>query len=206
VSTPILPIRDANAVVLAAKLIMEGELVIIPTDTIYGIVTLLDKDRSIARLYKARNREPEPALPLLIDTPDYLKKIARPNNLTIQLAQRFWPGPLTLILPSLSQETPVALRLPNFPLLDPLFKAVGGCLFASGAILSGHSPAITAKEAYNLFGSKVALILDGGQSPFGIPSTILDCTHSKPVLVRRGAISEDKIRDVLGYETLAVMR
>jgi L-threonylcarbamoyladenylate synthase len=205
-NTPILSIRDKSAIALAVKLIADGELVIVPTDTIYGIVTLPDKKSSIDRLYEVRNREPEPALPLLIASFDLIKKYAEPNSTALQLAQRFWPGPLTLILPSSTYSTPVALRVPNFPLLQPLFKALGGCLFASGAILSGHSPAITAPEARVLFGNQVALILDGGLSPYGLPSTIVDCTRHPPLLVRRGATSGDKIKDVLGDNSFTTTR
>lgn len=189
--------RDRAAIALAAKLIKAGELVIVPTDTIYGIATLPDQKLTIQRLYEVRNRTPEPAIPLLIATPNLLKKHAKPNKAARQLAQRFWPGPLTLILPPASHGAPVALRVPNFPLLLPLFKLVGGCLFTSGAIVSGHSPAITAQEAAGFFSNHIALILDGGTSPYGLPSTILDCTRRPPHLVRHGAITEEKIRDAL---------
>jgi L-threonylcarbamoyladenylate synthase len=205
-SAPVLSIRDKSAIALAVKLINDGELVIVPTDTIYGIVTLPDKKSSIDRLYEVRNREPEPALPLLIAASEYIKLYAEPNSTALQLVQRFWPGPLTLILPSLTYSTPVALRVPNFPLLHPLFTALGGCLFASGAILPGHSPAITASEAKALFGSKIALILDGGLSPYGLPSTIVDCTRHPPLLVRRGATSGVRIKDVLGDNSIATTR
>lgn len=186
---------------MAAKLIKVGELVIVPTDTIYGIATLPNKTLTIQRLYEVRNRKPEPALPLLIAASTHLKKHAKPNRAALQLAHRFWPGPLTLILAPARQIVPVAMRVPNFPLLLPLFKLVGGCLFTSGAIFSGHSPAITAQEAADFFGNHIALILDGGTSPYGLPSTILDCTRHPPLLVRHGAIPEEKIRDVLHNST-----
>jgi L-threonylcarbamoyladenylate synthase len=205
-SSPILPIRDSGAIALAVKLIQDGELVIIPTDTIYGIATLPDKKNTIEHLYEVRNREPEPAHPLLCASIDYMKNYTRPSPAALQLAQRFWPGPLTLILPSRIQETPVALRVPNFPLLQPLFVSVGGCLFTSGAILSGRSPAINAQEAGVLFGNQVALILDGGPSPYGLPSTILDCTRQPPCLVRRGAAPIEKIKAVLGDDAFTTLR
>ena len=205
-STLIVPIRDPSAVTLAVKLIKDGELVIVPTDTIYGIVTLPGNQDTIDRLYDVRKREPEPALSLLITSPDIMTKLALANYAALQLAQRFWPGPLTLILPPLIHNTPVALRVPNFPLLQPLFKSVGGCLFASGAILSDRSPTINAQEAALLFDSQIALILDGGPAPYGLPSTIVDCTRHPPFLARRGATPEDKIRDILGDTALNTIR
>ena len=205
-SAVILSVRDPDTIALAAKLIKAGELVIVPTDTIYGIATLPDKKATICRLYEVRNRTPEPVSPLLIASTDYLKKLAFPNKIALQLAQRFWPGQLTLILPSVTLGASVALRVPNFPLLLPLFKLVGGCLFTSGAILSGHSPAITAQEAAAFFASQIALILDGGSLPYGLPSTIIDCTRHPPLLVRHGAIPEDKIRDALGNFPVTTLR
>ena len=204
-SVPILSIRDSNAIIMAAELINAGELVIVPTDTIYGIATLPDKEEAIHRLYRVRNRKPEPALPLLCDSIHYMKKLTHPGKSAQYLAQRFWPGPLTLILSPVIVGAPIALRVPNYPLLHPLFASVGGCLFTSGAILSGHSPAITAQEAADLFQEHVALILDGGPSPYGVPSTIVDAARNPPVLVRRGAVPEEKIREVLGDIKLATV-
>lgn len=205
-SAPILSIRDPDAINLAVEVIQQGELVIVPTDTIYGIVTLRENKQAIQRLYEIRNREPEPALPLLISTTDHLSRYASLNKIALQLSQRFWPGPLTLILPPKTYGSPVALRVPNFPLLLPLLNAVGGCLFTSGAILSGHSPAITVQEASAFFGDHTALILDGGPSPYGLPSTIIDCTRYPPLLIRHGSVPEDKIRDALGANLLSTMR
>lgn len=205
-SVPILSIRDNSAMVMAVELINAGELVIVPTDTIYGIATLPDKEETIHHLYQVRHRKPEPALPLLCDSIDYMKKLTYPGKSAQLLAQRFWPGPLTLILSPVMVGAPVALRVPNYPILHPLFDLLGGCLFISGAILSGHSPAITAQEAAFFFQEHVALILDGGPSPYGVPSTIVDVTRHPPVLVRRGAVPEEKIREVLGDIPLETVR
>ncbi|MDF1514761.1 MAG: L-threonylcarbamoyladenylate synthase, partial [Anaerolineae bacterium] len=162
--------------------------------------------QTIERLYRIRKRKHEPALPLLISSSDHIKKYATPNQTALQLALHFWPGPLTLILPSVDKGAPVALRVPNTPLLKPVLVKAGGCLFTSGSILSGQSPAITAQEAAALFGDQVALILDGGASLYGLPSTIIDCTKHPPLLVRRGAVHEETINELLGNTTLDFIR
>ncbi len=202
-TSPILSIRSAEAIAQAVELINTGKLIIIPTDTIYGIAALPKDEEAILHLYEVRNRAPEPAAPLLHTAIQHMHTLARVNSVALRLARHFWPGPLTLVLPPGPEFTlpipvvPVALRIPNFPPLQPLLEAAGGFLFTSGAIRSGYPPAITAQEAADLFGDQVALILDGGPSPFGIPSTIVDCAHTPPVILRRGAIPEDKVWDAL---------
>ena len=203
---PVRSIQDPEAIRRAAELVKAGALIIIPTDTIYGIATTATEDEAIRRLYHARNRKLEPASPFLISGPDVMGDLARTNSRADKLARRFWPGALTILLPpaaALSQSLrrhPVALRVPEFPPLRPLLDAVGGSLFTSGAIRAGHPPAITAREAGLLFDEEVALILDGGLAVYGVPSTIVDCIQHPPVIVRRGPISEERIWDALNLE------
>lgn len=209
-SVPILSIRSTEAIQQAVDLLHDGGLIIIPTDTIYGIAALPEKQETIERLYEVRNRAPEPATPFLLADSEYMSKLARVNHTAMRLARRFWPGTLTLILPpgadiaTKLKSLPIALRVPNYPILKPLLEAAGGFLFTSGAICSGYPPAITAQEAEELFGDQVSLILDGGPTPFGVPSTIVDCVQIPPVILRRGAISETKIRQALGMDVQSV--
>ena len=188
----------------AAALMRAGELVIVPTDTIYGIATVMIDECTIQHLYQVRQREQEPALPFIIAGEDELARVARPSPTALRLAHRFWPGPLTLILPSAAdlpayaRAYPVAVRVPSFPSLIPLLDAVGGCMLITGAIRPGYPPAITAQEAAALFHDDVALILNGGTALYGVPSTILNCIPDPPVIVRRGPIPERKIWRALG--------
>jgi len=203
-SAPLLSVRSPTAIARAVELLRAGQIIIIPTDTTYGIAALPDKTEAIARLYAIRNRDPEPASPFLMARTACMDTLARPTRSARRLARAFWPGLLTLILPphpDLSpalRALPVALRVPNFPMLLPLFDAVGGFLFASGAVCCGEGPAITAREAATLFSADVALILDGGRAPFGIPSTIVDCIPDPPEIIRRGSIPEEKIWEAVG--------
>ncbi|MBN1249453.1 MAG: threonylcarbamoyl-AMP synthase [Anaerolineae bacterium] len=201
-----MPIRSLEAVAQATALMRAGYLVIVPTDTIYGIATTLAGEDTVHRLYEARGRQPEPALPFLIAGESEMTRLTRPSATAIRLSRRFWPGPLTLILPpaaelpAYARATPIAVRAPNFPALLPLLVAMGGYLLVSGAIRPGYPPAITAEEAAALFGEDVALILDGGPSPYGLPSTIVDCVPEPPAVVRRGAIAEHRIWRALGLD------
>ncbi len=209
-SVDILSVRSPQAIARAVELLKAGQLVIVPTDTIYGIAVLPDDPETIAHLYEVRDRIPEPASPFLLANIDCMDVLARPNRIAWRLARSFWPGSLTLILPAnpdyipaARRGLPVALRVPNFSPLLPILEGVGGFLFVSGAICCGDPPAITAQEAAALFADHVSLILDGGRTLFGIPSTILDCMHDSPVIQRRGIISEEKIWDVLGMTSPA---
>ncbi len=200
---PILSIRDPDAVAQAVTALEAGELIIAPTDTIYGLVALPRSPGSIDLIYEVRGRKPEPAIPFLMADSSYMETLARPTPAAQRLAQRFWPGALTIILApgpnesAMLRASPIALRVPHYPDLMPLLEATGGYLIVTGAIRSGYPPAITAQEAADFFAEEVGLILNGGQSPLGIPSTIVDCVASPPKILRRGVISEDKIRACL---------
>lgn len=189
-------------------LLAAGELVIIPTDTVYGIATLPQYGDAIAQLYTIRDRPPEPAIPLLASETRFIHTLARPNPVALRLARRFWPGALTLILPPapalrrLFRGTPVAVRVPNLPTLSSLLHAAGGYLFVSGAKRAGYPPAITAQEAANIFKDKIALILDGGRATYGVYSTIVDCVSATPTIERHGAIPEERIWEALENMTL----
>ena len=203
---PIRPIQDSDAVHEAADLIQSGALIIVPTDTIYGIATTFTEEAAIRRLYQARDRELEPASPFLMREAETMGELARTNAYAERLARRFWPGALTMLLPPAGhlpqslRRHPVALRVPQYPPLAPLLDAVGGYLFTSGAIRAGHPPAITAREAAMLFNQEIALILDGGLAVYGVPSTIVDCIQDPPVIVRRGPIAEEKVWDALNLD------
>ncbi len=205
-TAPIISIRSSEAVARAVALMLAGDLVILPTDTIYGIGTTMVDASTIHRLSKVRGREPEPALPFLISSVAEMLRIAQPGVAALRLARRFWPGSLTLILPpgadmpAYAKATPIAVRIPAYAALAPILVAVGGHLLMTGAIRSGYPPAITAQEAAALFPDDVALILDGGRAPYGIPSTIVDCIPDPPIIVRRGAIPERKIWRVLDLD------
>ena len=128
------------------------------------------------------------------------------NDMAMRLAQRFWPGPLTLVVaghPSLpanlSPRPTVGVRMPDHPVALTLLRRAGP-LAVTSANLSGAPNASTAQEVLAQLQGRVALILDGGKTPGGLPSTVLDCTGSQPVILRQGPITLEQIYAVLGEE------
>lgn len=202
-SAQVLAVHRAEAVALAAYKLRSGELVVVPTDTVYGLACQ-PEPRAIARLYAAKEREPEPALPLLLASSSVAEEVAYVSPAARRLMQSFWPGPLTLILPArptlsrLGLSAHVGVRVPQMPSLWPLLETMGGYLVVSSAQRSGEPPALTAEEALRLLGDRVALILDGGAGPYGVPSTIVDCIQEPFKVVRRGSIAESDILKALG--------
>lgn len=184
-----------------AHLLRSGELVAFPTDTVYGVAAVADQPSAVARLYVAKDRSPEKAVPVLLaDVHDLDMIVAEVNDLVHRLIAHFWPGALTLVLPKSESVPPevsstysVAVRLPDHALTQQIIAAVGFPLAVTSANRSGQPSPRTAVEVMIQLGGRVAAILDGGTCPGGIPSTILDCTTDPPRLLRAGAIPLDAL-------------
>jgi L-threonylcarbamoyladenylate synthase len=194
---------------LARELIAGGELVAFPTDTVYGIACDPYNVDAINRLYAAKIRDRLKALPLLLSDVGQLDKVARdvPESSNL-LGSYFWPGALTLVLPRVSWlpaelggGDTIAVRVPNHPELQSFLKLCGGTLATSSANLSGEPDACTAQQAAAYLGDHVSLVIDGGRAPGGIPSTVVDCTRTPPLVLRSGAISHEAITHALAAES-----
>ena len=190
-------------VAAAAALLRAGELVAFPTDTVYGVGAVVWDAAAVARLYTAKLRALDKAIPVLLADAADLALIARAvPPAAIRLAERFWPGPLTLIVPALpaipsgvtAGGDTVAVRVPDHPLARALIRAAGAPLATTSANLSGQPSPITAAEVAAQLGDRIAVILDGGRCPGGVPSTLVDVTGEQPVILRPGPISLADIR------------
>src|SRR5207244_943122 len=196
----VLPAGEA-AVATAARPLAAGGLVAFPTETVYGLGADAANSAAIARLYQAKGR---PAFnPLIAHVGDLAaaKKIARFDAAAERLAQAFWPGPLTLVLPKTENclvadlataglDT-VAVRVPAHPVAREILRAFGGPVVAPSANLSGHvSPTDAAHVESDLVG-KIDLIVDGGPVEVGVESTIVGCFDSPMLLRPRGVPRED---------------
>jgi L-threonylcarbamoyladenylate synthase len=205
--TQILP-ADAAAVAAAARCLGEGGLVAFPTETVYGLGADAVQAPAIARLYEAKGR---PAFnPLIAHVADIAaaRQIARFDATALKLAEAFWPGPLTLVLPKTADcpvaelataglET-VAIRVPAHPVAQAILRAFGGSVVAPSANLSGHvSPTTAAHVAGDLTG-RIDLIVDGGAVAVGVESTILGC-FEETMLLRPGGLPREAIEQVLGH-------
>ena len=195
-----------HAISDAAGAVRAGELVVLPTDTVYGIGADAFSPSAVARLIETKGRGREMPVPVLIgawrtvhglvdDLPDDAK----------ELISAFWPGPLTIVLRQGSGLTwdlgdtrgTVAVRMPLEPVALELLSETGP-LAVSSANASGQPPATTADEAYAQLGDAVAVYLDGGTSPEGLASTIIDLTSPVPRLLRTGGVAREQLAEVLG--------
>jgi L-threonylcarbamoyladenylate synthase len=194
--------KRADDVARAIALLQAGELVVFPTDTVYGVAAIANRPSSVARIYVAKGRPPERAIPLLLAHPRDLDVVAEGvSGLVHRLAARFWPGGLTLIVHKsnavpleVSLASTVAVRVPDMPLARKIIAAVGAPVAVTSANRSGQPDSRTASEALDQLGGRVAAVVDGGPSPGGVPSTILDCTVDPPRVLRVGAIPVETLR------------
>lgn len=199
-STQILAASQEPALDHALQVLDRGGLVAFPTDTVYGVGVLAFDEQAIGRLFTAKGRGVEKAIPILIGNMGDLERVTSGmNEIARRLAERFWPGPLTLIvmrhpdLPqNLSPYPTVGVRMPGYWLTLALLRR-SGPLAVSSANLSGRPDCRTAQQVFAQLGGRIDLILDGGQTPRGQPSTVVDCSSQVPRILRQGPIGEDEI-------------
>ncbi len=191
--TEIIPAAEIRS---ALKILQSGGIVAFPTDTVYGLGALAFDNDAINSIYVAKDRPIEKAIPILIgDLSDLDQVTADIPDMVLRFAARFWPGPLTCIVPkkqtlplAVSATSTVAVRIPNHPDALALLRAAGPMAVTSANISGQLSPS-TAEQVYAQLNGLIPLILDGGKTPSGIPSTLVDCTGSEPVILREGPIS-----------------
>ncbi|WP_441258930.1 L-threonylcarbamoyladenylate synthase [Bradyrhizobium sp. 521_C7_N1_3] len=204
--TSILPAGAAGAEA-AARILAAGGLVAFPTETVYGLGADAANANAIAHLYAAKGR---PAFnPLIAHVADLAaaRRIGRFDARALRLAEAFWPGPLTLVVPK-TDDCPVAelatagldtvaIRIPAHPVAEAILRAFGGAVVAPSANISGHvSPTLAAHVESDLAG-RIDLIVDGGPVKVGVESTIVGCFDA-PMLLRPGGLSRERIEAVLG--------
>lgn len=189
-------IVPASQIEQALDILKHGGIVAFPTDTVYGVGSLAFDNAAIESIYAAKDRPIEKAIPILIaDLDDLLQVADEVPEMAMRFAQRFWAGPLTCIVPkkpilppAVSATQTVAVRIPNHPDARALLRAAGPMAVTS-ANLSGHPSPSTAQEVHDQLNGRIPLILDGGKTPGGQPSTLVDCTGKEPVILREGPIS-----------------
>ncbi|HEY9510349.1 MAG TPA: L-threonylcarbamoyladenylate synthase [Verrucomicrobiae bacterium] len=197
----------AEAVKRAAELLRAGEVVALPTETVYGLAANAFEAQAVAKIYEIKGRPAHN--PIIVHVADLeLAKQCVSNWPAIadELAAEFWPGPLTLILPR-SNRVPdnvtaggptVGIRWPSHPLVQAVIRDCGFPLAAPSANPSNCVSPTNAEHVQKQLGGKLQLIVDGGQSQVGIESTVLDLTVSPPRILRPGMIDEDAIAAVIG--------
>ncbi len=200
-----------EAVDRALDVLRDGGIIAYPTETFYGLGVKFDVPDSLERLYDLKKRPKEKAMPLIIGDRSLLRMIVSEKWLenvppvADPLIRRFWPGPLTLLFPAkqglseyLTADTgKVAARVPGESFALHLATRAGFPITATSANISGKPPAINTADVTGYFGDALDLVIDGGPTPGGLPSTIVDVSGEKLEIVREGAISRKDVERIL---------
>jgi len=202
--TLLLPITDSNSLAHALDVLSGGGLVAFPTDTVYGLGAMAFDANAVSKIYMAKGRGQEKAIPILISDVDQIHRVSSGvTEYAVKLGKKFWPGPLTIVVPRhptipdvVSPLKTVGVRIPNLNVTRELLRLTGP-LAVTSANLSGQTSPSTAKGVNAQLNGRIPLILDGGVTPGGIPSTVVDCTGEEPVVVREGPISLEEIMAAL---------
>lgn len=204
VITKILLAEDPESLNLALTTIRQGGLVAFPTDTVYGVGASAFNSKAVADLYRVKGRGSEKPIPVMIADLQDLDQVAEPVPETgLQLAQRFWPGAITLVLPKrkelpkeVSETSRIGVRVPDHAFAQSLLTE-SGPLAVTSANRSGEPSACSLDEVLEALGGKIEIVVDGGITAGGIPSTVVDCTRSPVRVLREGPISSKSIFAVL---------
>ena len=195
--TQILEARLPQSLACAAELLRRGEVIALPTDTVYGVAALAFNAEAVARIYQVKERPLDKAIPVFVPAVADLALVCRDAPpLILPLLEKYWPGALTVILP-VSPDLPgivtnfgstVAVRIPDHPVVRQLLALVGEPLAATSANISGRPNPQTAAAVEAQLSGRIPLILDDGPTPSNLASTILDATQWPPKVLRQGAL------------------
>lgn len=202
--TEILPASASATISHAYEILQRGGLVAFPTDTVYGVGALAFDGKAVESIYAAKDRPVEKAIPILIGDRDDLGKVGIDiPKVAHQLAARFWPGPLTILVPkradlpaAVSATSTVGVRVPDHEVARALLR-LAGPMAVTSANISGKQSPVTAREVYEQLKGRIPLIIDGGETPGGIPSTLVDCTVPELKILREGPISWEELHAAL---------
>jgi L-threonylcarbamoyladenylate synthase len=203
-NTKVLSSNSPNAILSALEIVLSGGLVAFPTDTVYGVGSLAFHQQAIESIYTAKDRPMEKALPVLIGDNDDLVKVAEEiPYFAMKLIDRFWPGPLTILVPkkptlpaAVSATSTVGVRVPDHDVARALLR-LAGPMAVTSANISGQPSPTTAHQVFEQLNGRIAMILDGGETPGGIPSTLVDCTGDEIRILREGPIPKEELLKII---------
>lgn len=208
--TQVLPV-DENSIRLAAELLRQGGLVALPTETVYGIAADARNGEAVKKIFEAKGRPQDNPLIVHIAGMDMLNGIvAQVPERAVRLAQAFWPGPLTMVLPKGSEVSEVTcagldtvgVRMPSHPVVQQVIRASGVAFAAPSANLSGKPSPTNAQDTLADMDGRLPLILDGGECSVGVESTVVTLVGEHPMLLRPGYVTREQMEAVLGEEVL----
>jgi L-threonylcarbamoyladenylate synthase len=197
---------DPQVLGLAVNLLQAGEVIAFPTDTVYGIGARADSENAIGKLYQIKARSMDKPIPVMVAELKQLEQLAESiPDAARRLASWFWPGALTMVLTkrtglpeNLTHLPGVGVRIPDHPFVLELLSRCGP-LAVTSANLSGQPEALNAEMVRTQMDGRLALVVDGGTTKGGVPSTVVEFTGDKPRILREGPISSDMINQALGY-------
>ena len=199
--------REASFTVCLDTL-LGGDVVALPTETVYGLACLALDEQAVQKVFELKGRPPTNPLIVHVLDSHQAEQVASVNSFAKLLCQKFWPGPLTLILPK-RQMIPdrvtagldtVAVRSPSHPLFRKVLREAGQPIAAPSANLFSMVSSTTPQEVFDSFGEACPPILDGGKCNIGLESTVLDLTSDTPSILRPGPISKEELEEFLGFE------
>lgn len=194
-----------------AKIIADGGLVAFPTETVYGLGANALSEPAVAEIYKTKGRPSDNPLILHVSSVEMAESLVEWNEKATKLAKKFWPGALSLVLPA-RDVVPVrtrggletaAVRMPNNAIALALIKKSSLPIAAPSANISGRPSPTEASVVVSEIGNKIPLVIDGGQTIFGVESTVIDITTERVVLLRAGGVSKEEIEETLGERVFA---
>ena len=189
----------AEGIAMAASLLAEGEVVAFPTDTVYGVGVATTRPDRLPALFALKHRPPEKRIPILVaDMAQAMAAGGLADEVARRLSERFWPGALSLVLPTADGGSQ-AFRAPDHPVALELIRAAGP-LFTSSANRSGEPETLGADDVLIAFATQqdeLAAVVDGGHVPGGIASTVLDLSVSPARILRAGPVTQEQIAEIV---------
>jgi L-threonylcarbamoyladenylate synthase len=190
---------DQARIALAAQRLREGAVIAFPTDTLYAVGARAADPVALDRLYDIKRRPSTQPMVWLVTGAEQAAAVAHISTSAAGLMRRFWPGPLTLVLPSKegAAATTIAVRAPNHAVALALLRRLGEPIASSSANPAGEAPPVNADQVIERLGDRIDLVIDGGACRIGQPSTILDLSGEAPRILRQGAIPAASLIDSL---------
>jgi L-threonylcarbamoyladenylate synthase len=191
----------------AVEALRTGELVVFPTETVYGLGANASNPAAVRKIFEVKGRPPDHPVIVHLDDPRYLHRwVSEVPAVAEQLAAKFWPGPLTLILPKADNvndivtggQNSIGIRIPSHPMAQQLLNAFGGGIAAPSANRYGRLSPTKPEHVRDELGDAVQVILDGGDSPIGLESTIVSCLDNQARLLRPGFITRSQLEQEVG--------
>ena len=207
VETQIISSQEPQAIDLAREVFARGGLVAFPTDTVYGLGTSAFSAQGIEAIFRAKGRDTSKAIAVLLGEVEQIGQVTSGLTEAAQrLAARYWPGPLTLVVPrhpslpeNISPYPTIGLRLPDHAFARALIRACGPLATTSANRSGGENP-LTAQDVLLQLGGHIDLLIDGGATPGGVPSAVVDCTAAQIKILRAGPIPAHELFRVAGEE------